>query len=338
MRISRSIAALLCCAGALLCAARAGADAASEVPKFSVFPQIDLQKLAGGKVMAARGPAMSFPRDLSVQALYVVPAPLSKTFELHRQWEPTRHPELKVYLHGEIGSKLAAGDFSRINSAPGNSAVRALAAATQKLPAGGDLQLSGDEAKQFAPGSGSGAMPPAVASFWAQLLTLRAQSFLKRGMAGQPAYDFDGQSIMVAEEAARLMKEQPKIRSQFDSFIRQTALGGGGLAPSLYWELFDVDGEAAFVLGASYGQLSDDTARMLDLQYYASGGFLAFVTLYQMWPVMIDGRAATLVWRGDSLASRSLSELHGVEKMGSGAAMMKEVQKNAAFFLKDASR
>jgi hypothetical protein len=277
-----------------------------------------------------------------VQALYIVPAPLAKAFELHRQWEPTRHPELKVYLHGEMNSKPSAKDFARLTSAPGNAAVRDLVAATDKLPAGSDLQLSKAEASQFANGDGEGrgAMPPAVANFWTQILTHRAQDFMQRGLAGEPPYQINGQAITVSEEASRLLKEQPKVQAQFQSFLEQTPLGGGAgsLPASHYWELLDVDGQAAFVLGASYGKTTPETAQILDLQYYASGGFFIFVTLYQMWPINVDGRPATLVWRGDGLSSLSLSTLHGVERMGSGAAMMKEIQKNISLFLKDTGR
>lgn len=325
----------------LVLSRNARADTAADLARFSVFPEVDLQKLGGGKVMVARGPAMSFPRDLAVEALYVVPAPLSKAFELHKQWEPTRHPELKVYLHGELGPKPSTADFERIASAPNNGAVKAMVAATAKLPARSELQLNSGEAQQFAPdGSRGSGMPKNVVNFWTQLLGRRALAFVQKGLTGQPAYEFDGKSVTVAEEASRLLKGQPKVRAQFQSFLEQTPLGGGaGSVPaSLYWELFDVDGQAAFVLGSSYGRVATDTAQIIDLQYYSSGGFLVFITLYQMWPVTFEGQSATLVWRGDMLSSLSLAELHGVERLGSGAAMMKEVQKNVASFLRDAGR
>src|SRR5215210_5080052 len=108
MPFRRRVATLLCCVASLVVSRSARADATAELAKFSVFLQVDLQKLAAGKVVVARGPAMSFPRDLAVQALYVVPAPISRAFELHKQWEPTRHPELKVYLHCELGLKPSA--------------------------------------------------------------------------------------------------------------------------------------------------------------------------------------------------------------------------------------
>ena len=309
------------------------ADAVAELGKFSVFEQLDLNKLAGGKVLTARGPTLESPRDLGVQAIYLVPVSLQKAVEQHRQWDPLRHPELKVYLHGDLSGKPGVSEFAKLGSAPDNRAVRAFAAATQKLPNKGDLQLSNAEAQDFSKFTGGdsqrGNLPPAISAFWSHILAQRAADFATRGLSSQPPYDSGNQSARVSDEVSRLLKEQPKIRAQFRGMVEQTPLGGGAgsLSPSLYWEMFDVEGEAAVSLGAAYTKEGTDSAQLVDMQYYASGGYFAFITLYQMWPITVNNKPATLVWRGDSLSSLSLSELHGVERMGSGAAMMKEVQK-----------
>jgi hypothetical protein len=271
-------------------------------------------------------------RDLAIQFVYLVPAPLAKTVELHRQWDPTRHSGLKVILHGDIRAKASAADFASLGKPPGSGAVKALVAATQKLPDKGSLQLSTAEAQAFPKSPGL--------SGWTSILTQRASVFSGRGLAGQPPYEPGKGTIRAADEVSRLLREQPKIRAQFRSLIEATALGGGtgSIPPQHYWELFDVDGLGAVSLGAAYAKESGDTAQMADLQYYASGGYYVYFALYQMWQTTIDGRPATLVWRGDSIASESLGELRGVEKMGSGAAMMAEVKKAISLFLKDAAR
>jgi hypothetical protein len=73
------------------------------------------------------------------------------------------------------------------------------------------------------------------------------------------------------------------------------------------------------------------------VQYYSSAGYYVLLTLYQYWPISVDGHPATLVWRGDLLSSASLGELRGVEKLGSLAAMKKEIQKSIALFVDDAN-
>jgi hypothetical protein len=49
----------------------------------------------------------------------------------------------------------------------------------------------------------------------------------------------------------------------------------------------------------------------------------------------VNGSDATLVWRVDLTSASALSDLRGVERLGSGAAMMREVQKGIKAFLKD---
>lgn len=322
--VSLSLLLLFATAGAR------AADALAELGRFSVFEKLDPGRLAGEKVVSARSPALDSPRDLSVQAVYLVPAPLHKAVELHRQWDPARHPELKVYLHGDLSAKPSAAEFAKLNTVLDNHAAHALAAATSKLPDKGELQLSDAEAQSFAKGQPAGA-------FWSRILLQRASDFAAHGLAGQPPYQAGGQSARVADEVSRLLKEQPKVRAQFRGLIEQTPLGGGAgsLPGSGYWELFDVEGTGALSLGAAYALESRDAAQLLDLQYFASGGYFAYLTLYQMWPVTVNNQPATLVWRGDSLSSLSLGELRGVERMGSGAAMMKEVQRAIGFFQRD---
>ena len=52
------------------------ADPISDLRSLSVFKDADLNKLAGGDVLAAKGPTMSLARGLSVQSAYVVRAPV----------------------------------------------------------------------------------------------------------------------------------------------------------------------------------------------------------------------------------------------------------------------
>jgi hypothetical protein len=129
------------------------------------------------------------------------------------------------------------------------------------------------------------------------------------------------------------------VRALFHPIIEKSPLGGSNGAGSLplapYWELFDVEGQAAFSLGAASAIQSADSAQLLDLQYYASGGYYVYVTLYQMWPVTVGGKPATLVWRVDLISTQSVADLGPFDRMGSGAAMAKEIQRIIGFFLKD---
>jgi hypothetical protein len=270
--------------------------------------------------------------------VYLIHAPVSRALQLHEQWDAGKHAELKVYVHHDFSTHPTLADFSQ--SIPGNGAVRKLTEATEKLPDLSDLQLSKAEAATFKNTGGGGAYPASVQSFWSQVLYHRATDFLHSGLSGLPLYESGGGSARVSQEVSRLLGEQPRVHAAFAPIIDRSPLGGGiGSAPLMpYWELFDVENEAAFNLGAATSIISGDTAQMVDFQYYASGGYYTYITLYQMWPVTVNGKAATLVWRVDSMASQALSDLPPFDRMASGVAMTKDVLRIITFFRKDEDR
>ena len=300
------------------------ADPVSELTTFSALKNVDLNKMATGEVLTVRLPPMGFTRGLSTQFCYLVPAGLQKTVELHEHWNATQHPELKVYLHSDLPSKPAASDFSKIAKAPDNASVRALFAATQKSDPG---QMSQAEAKLFKPGTNP-------RDFWSDLLFRRASAFASGGPSKEPAYFFNNETVPVSGEIEKLLNEQPKIRTQFATLVN--SLSGTPPVRQLYWELSDVEGTAAFSLGALCAKAPTDTWQAIDLHYYASGGYFVLMTFYQMWPVTVGSQQATLVWRCDLLSAPSLGDLHGVERLASANAMTKEIHQTINTFLKDA--
>jgi hypothetical protein len=315
-------------------------DAASEMASFSVFGNVDLAQLAKTDVKTAHGPPMSNPRFLSVQSCYVVARPPAKEIETLRQWNPTQHRELKVFLHSDLPGSPAPENFSRLRNAPDNASVRALASKTEKLSS--DLQISKEEAQKFSAAGasgGGGAMPAPVVSFWMNLLSSRARAFASGGSAAQPPYNHTGQSIRPNEELNNLLRQQDKIRRQFSAFLATTGIGrGAGAKPELYWELLEADEQGVLTLGAAYNRAgSAGTYQAADTLYYASGGYYVTLTLYQMWPVAVEGRPSTLVWRGDFVSAASLESLHGVERLGSESAMMKDITKAVTLYRRDTS-
>ena len=318
----------------------ARADAVSELASFSIFDKVDLAQLAKSDVKTAHGPPMGNPRFLSTQSCFVSTGSPAQQIEALRKWNPTKHRELKVFLHSDLPASPIPANFSKLQNAPDNSSVRSLVSATQKLSP--ELQISKDEAKRFssASGGGSGAMPAAVAKFWSDVMAARTHSFSSGGTSAQPPYDHGGQTIRAGDELNGLLKQQEKIRHQFSSLLGATGIGrgGGSLNPELYWELLDVDDQGVVTLGASYNRAgAGGTYEAADVLYYASGGYYAALTLYQMWPINLGGKASTLIWRGDMISAASLASLHGVERLASESAMMKDISKAVTLFRHDTS-
>jgi hypothetical protein len=315
-------------------------DAVSELASFSIFDKVDLAQLAKSDVKTAHGPPMSNPRFLAVQSCYVAPGAPEQLIAALRRWDPTRHSELKVFLHSDLPSNPTAANFEKLKSAPNNGPVRTFVADTQKLSS--DLQISRDEAKKFSAGKagGGGAMPASVVTFWTDVLLSRTKSFVSGGTSGQPPYDHSGKAIRVSDEVNGLLREQAKIQRQFSGLLGATGIGrgAGSLKPQLYWELLDVDDHGVVTLGADYNRAGGGGSyQAADVLYYASGGYYVALTLYQMWPVTVDGKASTLVWRGDMISAPSLASLHGVERLGSESVMMKQISKAVTLFRRDTS-
>jgi hypothetical protein len=309
------------------------ADPAAELAGFSVFDSIDINDLAKGDVKTMHGPPMS-GRYLSVQSVYVAPGSPEKVMAAMRDWNPAAHREMKVFLHSDLPASPTAANFSKLKNAPDNGAVRALIAATQKQS--DTLQISKEEAQKLSKASGDGGA--LLFAAWGEILAGRAKSFVSGGSAAEPSYDHTGNAIRPNEELNSLLKQQDKIRKQFSGFLSGTGIGRGrGSSPELYWELLDVDDQGVLTLGGSYSKMGGGY-QAADVLYYASGGYYVALTLYQLWPVTVDGKASTLVWRGDMISSAALADLHGVERLGSESAMMKDITRATTLFRKDISR
>lgn len=299
----------------------AATDPLLELATFSVFKQVDLAQLAG-EAKTVRGKQMRNPRFTSVESCWVAPGPPEQFMRALRGWDPARHEELNVYIH-ELGT-----EFARLRNVPEKPGVRALADATQARSS--ELQISKEEASRFSPAGpmqGPGAMPPIVGLFWKTVLTKRANAFASGGTAAQPPYDHTGQNIRPNEELKALLREQPKIRKQFESMLAQsgiaTVVPGD---PDYFWQLRAVGDKAVLTLGASYERISSATLQAADVYYYASGGFYVALTLYHAWPVELAGNPATLVWRGDLISSR---------ERASGSSLVEHVSRTVRVLRED---
>jgi len=299
------------------------ADPAAEMGNFSVFSNINVADLAKGEPKVAHGPALS-GHFISAQSCFVVAGVPARVSEALRQWNPAKHSELKVLLHSDLPSSPSAANFSRLSSAPDNAAVRSLVSATQKLSP--DLQISKEEEKRFAAVANAtgGVMPGPIATAWAEVLSARARA----GRSSQPPYDHTGQSVRPSEELNALLRANDKVHRQFSGVL------DGRSEP--FWELLTADEQGVLTLGASYRRSgANGTFQAADALYYASGGYYAGVTLYQMWPVDVGGRPATLIWRGDFISSASIASLHGIERVASESVLMRDISKANSLFRRD---
>jgi hypothetical protein len=311
----------------------ARADAAAELASFSVFKKVDLAQLTGPDQKPMRGPGGG--RYISVQTAYVVPRSPAEQLAAMRSWNGSRHGELKVFLHSELPASPNAGSFSRLQSAPNNPAVQNLA--TQTAQGSSDLQISSAEAKQL-PSGAPASMSGPIASFWSNVLAGRAQAFASGGTSALPPYDHTGQNIRAGEEFNSMLGQNGPIRQQFSGLLGATGIGrgAGSMKPDMYWELLSVDERGVLTLGAFHSRpASGGSIQTASALFYASGGYYAGLTLHQLWPVEVNGKASTLVWRGDMVSSASVGSLRGIERIAAESTMIKDISRVVSLFRRD---
>ena len=89
-------------------------------------------------------------------------------------------------------------------------------------------------------------------------------------------------------------------------------------------------------LGAFYSKpAANGSMQTASALYYASGGYYAGVTLHQLWPVEVEGKPATLVWRGDMISSASVGSLRGIERIAAESTMIKDISRAVSLFRRD---
>jgi hypothetical protein len=133
-----------------------------------------------------------------------------------------------------------------------------------------------------------------------------------------------------------MLGERPPLAREFAPLLGECGLlqdhGAASLKPFHYWGLYEANRHATLTLGAVYLLPLEDRYQLLDVQYYVSGTYYTFVTLYQVWPIQVGGKAGALIWRGDFFSTPTLAYTRGVERLAYGAFMLQELKKTIRSF------
>ncbi len=317
---------------ALALAAPLRADLNSDLA-FSGFAgqNIDLNALAGGQVLQARGPIMTFARGITSQSLFVIDAAPADVAKKLLTWDPARHADLKVWLHQTLPMQPKPADFAALGSLPDNTSMQFQYKALADFnPSSPTVQVSKEEAQFIASTAAQVKDPKALfAQVWPQILTGRVNAFLSGN--GSSSVNSDG--VHPLNDVKSLLHSDPKVYGQYQHLLSQTparALAGSSaakIAPAnLYCDVFDVEGSAAVGTGAIYQASNGASIQSADMEYFTNYGVYGTVELEQMWPVSIGGKNETLVWREDLVSAPNVAYLHGTERMASSMIMLQETK------------
>jgi hypothetical protein len=317
----------------IIVAAPLRADLNSDLA-FTAFHDVDVNAMAGGTILQARGPIMTFPRGITSQSLFIIHAAPADVAAKLLTWNPASHSDLKVWLHKSLPPKPTVNDFAELGNLPDNKSVQFQIDSTAGFdPAHPSLQVSKEEAQLIAATAAQEKDPKALfVKVWSQILAGRINSFL----SGRAASDSDvasGEDVHPISDVKSLLHSDIKIYGQYQKLLNQTpfkALAGSSaarIAPmDLYCDIFDVQGSAALGTGAIYQAPGGNSIQSVDVEYYTNYGVYTTIELEQLWPINVNGQTATLVWRDDLVSAPNVAFLHGTERLASSMIMLQETK------------
>jgi hypothetical protein len=301
---------------------------------FSAFQNVDVNALAGGTILQARGPIMAFPRGITSQSLFIIDAQPADVAKKLTTWNPASHPDLKVWLHKSLPPKPTVADFAELANLPDNSSVQFQIKSTASFdPANPSLQVSREEAQLIAAAAAQQKDPKALfATVWPQILVGRINAFLASNGGSSSDVAGDG-DVHPLSDVKSLLHADPKVYGEYQRLLNQTpvkalATAPGGKMPptNLYCDFFDVEGSAALGTGAIYQAASGNSIQSVDVEYYTNYGVYGTIELEQMWPIAVNGKNETLVWREDLVSAPNVAYLHGTERLASSMIMLQETK------------
>ncbi|MDD2708732.1 MAG: hypothetical protein PHV34_12160 [Verrucomicrobiae bacterium] len=322
------------------------ADPVERIKSFATFESIDLQALAGGEVMTQRGPLMKFRRGISGESCYVVLKTVAETSKFIQTSGPLDDGEQGVNFQSYIQLPAKDEDFAKLKLNSERLPIRrlisgTLSASEQKADFAISRTEAGEMARTVKSLSGSAAKPvDIVRACWINVVKGRTAQFFQTGLTKMTSYEMGASEVNPGAEMRSLMDERSSagIAREFGGLLQDVGLGATApqnrLQPAInYCELLNWELMSTFDVGAVYSRdLEGGGCQIFDCQYYSSGIYYVSMCFFELWPVKIGGKDATLVWRADLIAAPTLEITRGIERMAYGSLMMKEIKKSIKNF------
>jgi hypothetical protein len=299
------------------------ADLGNAFAPWSAWGEVDVEKLAAGKIWVESNSSMRFARGLSGQAVFVADAPVDVTARAWLAIDPKTHPELDVYQQRWFQDESDA-QFESLKFDTKIKPVRSLLDSMHKK---GGVQLTAEE-RAAVP---SGTAPGDVAKFFSGVLRKRWNAAMNGDLGNVGGAD-------IRSEIKSILGEESAIEQHFATILQP--LKDPALKPApqrSYWSVSKVNGIATVALGSVFLLTTGDRTQLLDVVYYASSGYYTSVTLYELVPVPRGGKSQTLGWQGSLVSSPELAGAFGVKQKVAGMLMKSDLERAVKMLQKDAA-
>jgi hypothetical protein len=221
------------------------------------------------------------------------------------------------------------------------------------------LHLSRPEAELLSKTDDSGVLT----NTWRKILLERATAFQSGGLQAMAPYQTEDEIFNPSKEFIRLMRSRKPVLRQFleliDPIMTGKNLHGGETKaikgdqsnpgnppadsldtavpaldkPHFYWHQSEIQGRVTLGLAAFLSRPIPTGFQGADVTFYASNSYFFSLSLYQLWPVMLEGRQQTLIWRGEYVITPSVLGIKGLERMAAENILLLEVKKSIRDFV-----
>jgi hypothetical protein len=286
----------------LLALAMAGASPAETALKSkSPFKDFTLDQVSDGQILESREGSSLSPQIEAVQTCFIVKASPDAVAARILSWNPAGKSGLEVSKHQALDSSAGADAFEKTLAAlfksSGGDADWIATQSKNAKDSSCELLLTPGEKNSLAAAS----TPTKLTSAWATLLANRFSGFRDHGAA-----DFNS------------------LRSAVKK------LGAGDIpSPSdavYYWEVGDVSDRGKLSEGVSWSD-SSGPLRVFDGEFFVTSEYTASLNVSTLWPVTVNGKTVTLVWRIDSAFSNQFTDQGGAERIASSGLILASTRK-----------
>ena len=173
-----------------------------------------------------------------------------------------------------------------------------------------------------------------ISSTWQKILLNRARCYQKGGLMAAEPYQFEKENFQPGPELVELLKKREPVLSHFMPLLDGIMSGReipGALPVNYYRQDTKIEGKQAVALSAFYALPGDHTTAA-EITFYVSSQYNLSLILYELFPVTVQGKIQTYVWRGDYVITPALGFAKGIEQMAAQNIMLLEIKKSIRDF------
>ncbi|TFE70593.1 hypothetical protein [Methylacidiphilum caldifontis] len=316
-----------------------------ELSSFSSIPNVSLSNLSNNTILGNFDDKNSKGHSLLIETCFIVPAEPQAVSYAFLHWDPSKHPSLKVLAHLE---NTSASSFT-FNSLPFDlkkaPVKKLLVEAFRAKPSKSVLNLSIEEIKQLQStlsplkGKIDESSLQSLKTFFINDLQAKLLSYSQSGLFKLPPYENGNSPIKPVDEISNLAKANPKIYARYQPLIDSLLSNWASQQPpqNYYCNFFDANGMATLSLASSYGFKTQQSWQQINCEFYVSSVYYNGMEIIEMWPLELQGKIETLVWKAHMLAVPLGGLLEDVNRMAYGIALLQGTKNADQAFLSEFS-